>query len=167
MQNPKYSLKMKQILPSLIADIFFIDTTKTKPSKTTTDKIFMTSTDAESGRTLMIEEDEYSIWAYILKPNMEGVDFDGFLCAIVDPNSLNIHPEDATKNGNGTPLTAHYSNQYSYMRNVSSKDIHIYWKQDQIEIKLKKEIYLIMDLKTKASYSKALSKDCYYGYTLR
>lgn len=157
---------MKQILPSLFTDIFFLDSNKTKSIKTPNDKIFMTSTDSISGRTLMIEEDDYSVWVYILKPNMEGVDFDGFLCAIVDPQFLKIDPREATKNGNATPLTSNYSNQYSYIRDISSKDINVYWKQDSIEIKLKKETYLIMDLKTKVSYSKALSRDCYYGNTL-
>ncbi len=157
---------MKQIIPSLFTDIFFLDSNKTKTIKTTSDKIFMTSTDTVSGRILMIEEDDYSVWAYILKPNMEGVDFDGFLCSIVDPYALKIDPKEATKNGNATPLTSNFSNQYSYIRNISSKDINICWKQDQIEIKLKKETYLIMDLKTKVSYSKALSRDCYYGNKL-
>ncbi|KAA1247877.1 hypothetical protein [Aquimarina sp. RZ0] len=156
---------MKLILLSLFAGVFSIDTSKIK-SETTIEKIFITSTDSESGRTLMIEEDEYSIWAYVLKPNMEGIDFDGFLCSIIDPKSMEIDPKEATKNGNATPLTATYANKHSYIKSLSAKDIKIYWKKDRIEIKLKKEIYLIMDLKTKTSYSKALAKDCYYGNKL-
>ena len=156
---------MKIILLSLIANVFAIGEPKTRSSNIT-EGIFITSTDSISGRTLMIEEDEYSIWAYMLNKDIEGIDFDGFLCSVVDPKSITINPKEATKNGNSPPLTNEFSNKYSYIKNINSNDIEISWKDNRIEIKLKKEIYLVMDLETKTSYSKALAKDCYYGNTL-
>ncbi|MHA7057843.1 hypothetical protein ACWGOQ_0011520 [Aquimarina sp. M1] len=156
---------MKIILLSLFTSVFAIGTPKTR-SPRTVDGIFITSTDPVSGRTLMIEEDEYSIWVYVLNKDMQGIDFDGFLCSVVDPESITISPKEATKNGNAPPLTTAFANKYSYIKNLKSKDIKVFWKQNSIEIKLKKETYLIMDLKTKTSYSKALSEDCYYGNTL-
>ncbi len=156
---------MKPILLSLFTGIFSVDTDKTK-SKNTTDKIFITSTDKPSGRTIMIEEDDYSVWVYVLKPDFQGIDFDGYLCSIVDPSTLDIGPKEATINGNATPLTAEYANEYSYINDLSSKDIKINWKQDVLEISIKKKNYLVMDLKTKTSYSKALAKDGYYGNSM-
>lgn len=156
---------MKLILLSIFTSVFAIGTPKTR-SEGTVDGIFITSTDPISGRTLMIEEDEYSIWVYVLNADKQGIDFDGFLCSVVDPESITISPKEATKNGNAPPLTTTFANKYSYIKNLKSKDIKIYWKQNRIEIKLKKEMYLIMDLASKTSYSKALSKDCYYGNTL-
>jgi len=156
---------MKIILLSLFTSVFAVGTPKTR-SGSTVDSIFITSTDPISGRTLMIEEDEYSVWVYVLNPDMQGIDFDGFLCSVVDPQSIILTPKEATKNGNAPPLTSNFANEHSYIENLKSKDIKVYWKQDRIEIKLKKETYLIMDLTTKTSYSKALSKDGYYGNTL-
>ncbi|WP_299439794.1 hypothetical protein [uncultured Aquimarina sp.] len=156
---------MKLILLSIFTSVFAIGTPKTR-SEGTVDGIFITSTDPISGRTLMIEEDEYSVWVYVLNSDKQGIDFDGFLCSVVDPESIKISPKEATKNGNAPPLTTTFANKYSYIKNLKSKDIKIYWKQNRIEIKLKKEMYLIMDLESKTSYSKALSKDCYYGNTL-
>ncbi len=156
---------MKLILLSIFTSVFAIGTPKTR-SEGTVDGIFITSTDPISGRTLMIEEDEYSVWVYVLNSDKQGIDFDGFLCSVVDPESITISPQEATKNGNAPPLTTSFSNKYSYIKNLKSKDIKIHWKQNRIEIKLKKEIYLIMDLESKTSYSKALSQDCYYGNTL-
>lgn len=156
---------MRPILLSLFMDAFSIGTFKSKsaPSK---NRIFITTTDPQSERMLMIEEDEYSIWAYLLQPDMQGIDFDGFICAIVDPETMKINPKDATKNGNATPLTSVFANQYSYVKEVTKKDIGIVWKQDTIKITVKNELYLIMDLETKTSFSKALSTDCYYGNKL-
>jgi len=157
---------MRLIMLSLFTSVFAIGAPKTTRSEEITDTIFITSTDPISGRTLMIEEDEYSVWVYVLNADMQGIDFDGFLCSVVDPESIEISPKEATKNGNAPPLTTSFSNKYSYIKNLKSKDIKVYWKQNKIEIKLKKEVYLVMDLKAKTSYSKALSKDCYYGNSL-
>ncbi|AXT58522.1 hypothetical protein J8L88_22385 [Aquimarina sp. MMG015] len=156
---------MKLILLSIFTSVFALGTLKTR-TENNTDGIFITSTDPISGRTLMIEEDEYSIWVYVLNPDKQGIDFDGFLCSVVDPESITMSPKEATKNGNAPPLTTDYANKYSYIKNLKSNDIKVYWKYNRIEIKLKKETYLIMDLESKTSYSKALSKDCYYGNTL-
>ncbi|MGY3795099.1 hypothetical protein [uncultured Aquimarina sp.] len=156
---------MKLILLSLFTSVFAIGEPKTK-LVANVEGIFITSTDPISGRTLMIEEDEYSVWVYLLNKDKQGIDFDGFLCSVVDPESITISPQEATKNGNAPPLTTNYANKYSYIKNLKSKDIKIYWKQNRVEIKLKKEIYLIMDLQDKISYSKALSQDCYYGNSL-
>ncbi|WP_299211054.1 hypothetical protein [uncultured Aquimarina sp.] len=156
---------MKLILLSIFTSVFAIGAPKTR-SESSVDGIFITSTDPISGRTLMIEEDEYSVWVYVLNPDKQGIDFDGFLCSVVDPESITISPKEATKNGNAPPLTTNFANKYSYIKNLRSKDIKVYWKQNRIEIKLKKETYLIMDLDSKTSYSKALSTDCYYGNKL-
>ncbi|WP_299314097.1 hypothetical protein [uncultured Aquimarina sp.] len=156
---------MKLILLSIFTSVFAIGTPKTR-SEGTIDGIFITSTDPISGRTLMIEEDEYSVWVYVLNLDKQGIDFDGFLCSVVDPESITISPKEATKNGNSPPLTTNFANKHSYIKNLKSKDIQVHWKQNRIEIKLKKEIYLIMDLDSKISYSKALSTDCYYGNKL-
>ncbi len=156
---------MKLILLSLVAGIFWIDPSRTK-FENTFQKILITNTDQDSGRTLMIEEDEYSIWAYVLNAHAPGVDFDGFVCSIRNPKTLEIDPKEATKNGNAPPLTAAFANKYSYIENVSVHDIKIRWTPHQIEIKLKDETYLIMDLRSKTSYSKALSQNCYYGNSL-
>ncbi len=155
---------MKLILLSIFTSIFAMGTPKTRSERT--DGIFITSTDPVSGRTLMIEEDEYSVWVYVLNSDKQGIDFDGFLCSVVNPESITLTPKEATKNGNAPPITTAFSNKYSYVKNLKSKDIKVYWKQNRIEIKLKKELYLVMNLETQTSYSKALSKDCYYGNAL-
>ncbi|GAA3509444.1 hypothetical protein GCM10022393_22390 [Aquimarina addita] len=156
---------MKPIVLSLLTDVFSKDSSRTK-SKTTINRIFITDTDPQSERTIMIEEDEYSIWAYLLQPDMQGIDFDGFICAVIDPKTMKIDPKDATKNGNATPLDATFSNQYSYVKGIKKEDINVSWKPNKIEVLLKKELYLIMDIETKTSYSKALASDCYYGNKL-
>lgn len=158
-------IKMKPFLLSIFSGISAFFTLKSKVGNTD-NSIFITSTDHVSGRTIMIEEDAYSIWAYALKKDMQGIDFDGFLCSVTDPFVAKTDPLEATKDGNAPPLTISYANQFSYVKNLKPKDIQVSWKSHRIEIKIRKKTYLIMDLKNRVSYSKALSKDGYYGNSL-
>ncbi|TSE06083.1 hypothetical protein [Aquimarina algiphila] len=126
-------------------------------------RIFLTSTHTTSGRILMIEEEAYAVWAYLLNPDKESIDFDGFLCAVVDPLSSDIHPYEITKGRRDAPLPATFANKYSYIKNLKKKDIRVHWEKECAIISIKKKKYLVMDINAKTSYSKALVKDCTYG----
>lgn len=146
------------MLFSFICNVF--ESTRTK------DQIFITSTDFESDRTLLIEEDENSVWAYLLKPDKEGIDFDGFVCAVKNPKTLPEEPIDVTKNGFAPALTSAFSNKYSFIKKLRKHDIKIVWKDTSVSVNIKDEVYLIMNLNTKTSYSKAVSKSGPYGEPL-
>ncbi len=126
-------------------------------------RIFLTSTHETSGRILMIEEEAYSVWAYLLHPDKESIDFDGFLCAVVDPLSFHTRPDDIIKERRNIPLPATFANRYSYIKNLKKKDIKVHWEKECATISIKKKKYLVMDINAKTSYSKALAKDCAYG----
>ncbi|WP_103070339.1 hypothetical protein [Aquimarina sediminis] len=139
---------------------------KEKKSENHVTQIFLTSTHTNSGRTLMIEEESHSVWAYLLRPDKEGIDFDGFICAVVDPLSSEIDPKEITKGKKDAPLPAMFANRYSYIKNLKKKDIKIHWENERVTVFIKKKVYLIMDLNTKVSYSRGLSKNCVYGKKL-
>ncbi|MDY8134029.1 hypothetical protein [Aquimarina sp. 2201CG5-10] len=157
--------QIKVMLLSLFTSIFPTNTTKEKPQKNT-DKIFITTTDPVSGRTLIIEEDIYSVWVYLLQSNKQGIEFEGFLCSVQDPKVLDINISEIVKNGGTPPITNAFSNAHSYVKNLKKKDITIKWLENQAQVKIKKEVYLIMDFISKTSYSKGVSKDGYYGKKL-
>lgn len=156
---------MTQLLT--IFDGFFNTSIKEKKSESSATKIFLTSTHTNSGRTLMIEEEAYTLWAYLLRPDKGGVDFDGFICSVVDPLGENINPQEITKGKRDAPLPAIFANRYSYIKNIKKKDIKIHWQEDNVTVLIKKKRYLIMDLNTRVSYSKGLAKDCDYGKQLK
>ena len=68
-----------------IFDMLFGAKSKNEIIEDSTTKIFLTYTDISSGRALMIEEETYTVWAYLFCKDKEDIDFDGFLCAVTDP----------------------------------------------------------------------------------
>lgn len=150
-----------------IFDMFFGAKCKKEIVEDSTSKIFLTHTDTSSGRTLMIEEEAHTVWAYILCEDKENIDFDGFLCAVTDPFSSNITPQEITHGKKDAPLPSVFANKYSYVENLKKKDIKIQWEKEHVNVFVKKNLYLIMDINTRSSYSRGLLKDCDYGMRLR
>ncbi|GGX10732.1 hypothetical protein [Aquimarina muelleri] len=148
-------------------DMFFGAKSKNKIVEDSTSKLFLTHTDTFSGRTLVIEEEAYTVWAYLLCENKENIDFDGFLCAVTNPfTANNITLQKITPTKKDIPFPSVFANEYSYVENLKKKDIKINWRKDHINIFIKTSLYLIMNIKEKCSYSKALTKDCDYGMQL-
>lgn len=125
--------------------------------------LFIESNDDASGKTLIVEEDQYSIWAYILTDQKDGIDFDGFLCSRIDPMKHKIDPISVTDQGGAPPIFPPYSNEFSFVAEVNRKDVEIRWGRTQVEVYLKGVKYLVMDFENKKSYSKAIGKDGPFG----
>lgn len=143
---------------------FFIRGTK-KDYEDVDDYIFLTSTDPDTQRTLIIEGNSHAVWAYMLSVDKESIDFKGFLCNLVDRHLL---PNRPSKNKDiiETFLPAYLLNQYSCVKGLKRKDIKIIWGEEQVDIHIKNILYMVMNLRTKMCYSKAISKDSSYGSAL-
>jgi hypothetical protein len=157
---------MKIELLSIFDGLFSVNT-KEKKQETSTAKIFMTYTHTNSGRTLMIEEEDYAVWAYLLSIDKEEIDFEGFICAVINPRFSDVKSYKNTRERRDAPLPAIYANRYSYVKNLKKKDIKIHWQEEYVTIFIKKRVYLIMDLNSKTSYSRGLADDCDYGKRLK
>ncbi|WP_074408103.1 MULTISPECIES: hypothetical protein [Aquimarina] len=157
---------MKIELLSIFDGLFSVNT-KEKKQETSASKIFMTDTHTNSGRTLMIEEEDYAVWAYLLSTDKEDIDFDGFLCAVIDPRFSDVKSYKNIRERRDAPLPALYANRYSYVKNLKKKDIKIHWQEEYVTIFIKKKVYLVMDLNARTSYSKGLANDCDYGKQLK
>lgn len=154
---------MKTLLLSMFDGLFMQEVSVN--SERNTDTIFLKDTDPVSGRTLMIEEDAHNIWAYMLSPDKAEIDFEGFLCTVVDPHKSDINYQEISK-ADG-PISANLTNSYTYIKNIKKKHITIHWKKKHVVILIKNKVHLVMDMNTKTSYSKGLSEDCTYGKVLQ
>lgn len=158
---------MKTQLVTIFDMLFGMNLKEKNVENDSASKIFLTDTDISSGRTLMIEEETYAVWAYLLCEDKENIDFDGFLCAVTDPFTSNITPQEITHKKKDAPLPLIFANEYSYVENLKKKDIKVHWEKEYVAVFIKKDLYLVMDTKTRCSYSKGLIKDCDYGMQLK
>ncbi len=153
---------MKTLILSIINGLF------TKESNESTrhneDSIFLKETDSNTSRTIIIEEDKYNVWVYLLSIDKQEIDFDGFLCAVVNPLKVNGNNDKVSKKETALPIK--FANKYSWVKNLKREHIKIDWQKNMVKIWIKDKVYLVMNMNTKTSYSKALSKDCDYGKKL-
>jgi hypothetical protein len=70
------------------------------------------------------------------------------------------------KNGLQPPLLEKLSNKFSIQKGLKQEDITIEWKINTIEIFIKNQHYLTMDLRTKKAYSLSINENSPFGYKL-
>ena len=150
--------------PYILILLFVLSSSARSSSK---DKIFIQNENPENGRLLIIEEDEHSVYAYLIKEDRQGIEFDGFVCSVTDPFNNTIDLEKYMESGYPPPSIEKYANMDSYVKGLKTEDISIHWGADvYIEIYINKVKYLYMDLKEKTSYSRSLKMDGPYGKAL-
>ncbi len=125
--------------------------------------IFLSQFNSELDRHLVIEGDEFAVWAYILNSAEDNIEIDGFLCSrglILDALK---EVETYIEKGMAPPLSKEYANEFSIHAELETEDITVAWEADSVFILIKGEEYLELDLTEKKSYSKAIAMAGPYG----
>lgn len=132
-----------------------------------TEEIFVSEINETIERAIIIDGDEHTVWAYLLKMVNEEQEllFEGFICSrgtIVD-ESTDVN--EYIDKGFQPPLLRNYRNEFSMHKNLTNEDFEIIWEieNNRVKVLLKKELYLIMDYKHESSYSKSISNEGPYG----
>jgi hypothetical protein len=121
----------------------------------------------ELGRSIIIEGDGISVWAYLLKDDEETVDFGGFLCATAQPVEDAGEIDRYVQEGHQPPLHIDYANDYSVVEGLTADEIAVdALSHGRITISIRKQVYLIIDLEERQAYSIAVSQDGPYGRVL-
>lgn len=131
------------------------------------EEIFISDVNMQIARTIVVEGDQHTIWAYCMEMVNEEQEFlfDGFICS----RGTLVFDSKAVKNfidkGLSPPLMERYKNEYSICESVSNDDFEIQWEIEKqlVKIFLNEVLYLIMDLKNACSYSKSILKEGPYG----
>ena len=133
--------------------------------KSKMNEIYLSKINEEQNREVIVEGDDHSVWAYVLKHSEEsiGIEFDGFICSRGTLVESSKEIKDYINNAISAPLMKRYSNEFSIQREIENKDIEIDWHGNEISIKLNGIDFLIMDLKNRKSYSKSTSENGPYG----
>tara|TARA_R100001369_G_scaffold31716_3_gene56246 strand:+ start:603 stop:1016 length:414 start_codon:yes stop_codon:yes gene_type:complete len=128
-------------------------------------EIYLTKINEEQNREVIVEGDDHSVWAYVLKHSEEStrIEFDGFICSRGTLVETSKEIKDYINNAISAPLLRQYSNEFSIQREIENKNIEIDWNGNEISIKLNGIDFLIMDLEKRESYSKSTSEKGPYG----
>ncbi|WMJ75487.1 hypothetical protein RCC89_20330 [Cytophagaceae bacterium ABcell3] len=132
------------------------------------EKIFITTYDEESKRSVVIDEDDHAIWAYLTLPDAMEVDFPGFICSVKQPVSEVEDPSIYFKQGVAPPITKSFSNEFTFLPEVKASQFSVEWDEQASHVKVlvNAQVFLVMDYVNRCSYSKGLSSESPYGLPL-
>lgn len=126
-------------------------------------EIFLEQKNEVSGRFAVVEENGTSAWLYLTPTNGEGIERDAFVFSPIEPaEKLNI---DEIKNGDTPILTKSVASEEAVIPNVGESDLSFKWSKDghSVAILYKNRPLAFIKSKEKSSYSKALSKESFFG----
>ncbi len=99
-------------------------------------EIYISKINEEQNREVIIEGDDHSVWAYVLKHSDEtiGLEFDGFVCS----RGTVVESSDEVKmfidKGISPPLMEKYANEFSIQNSIENEDIEINWIRNEIKV---------------------------------
>lgn len=129
--------------------------------------IFISDSNEDLSKAIIIDGDQHSVWAYILEIDGENQNliFDGFICSRGTIVKDGAEVKKYISQDFQPPLMKKYKNEYSVQESLSDEHFTIEWDTSKLEVKvkLKNELYLIMNILKKESYSKATSMTGPYG----
>lgn len=128
------------------------------------EEVFHQNQDELSGRFVIVEEDENSIWAYLTFPYEEKIDKDCFLGSRIKIEVAELDFEEYRKKQIPPPLTKKYSTIESHLPNLSEEDISVEWRNNGNAILMinGNPVMFFSDNEDKG-FSKSISKNGMYG----
>ncbi len=132
------------------------------------EEIYLTQYNESQKLSVIIEGDQYSVWAYIVDNENEEMNilFHGFVCS----KGLIVNTNEAVKlhlnQGAAPPLMREYANEYSIQNDISNDRLFIVWNHSIVKVFIDKIEFLILHIGKRKSYARGVSKTGPYGATL-
>lgn len=145
------------------------DTPKTEAntdSATVREKIHVKFENPNGNEYVIIEEDDYSIWSYVMDTETDTIIFSGFICAIQPPVADTTDLIHFMEEGIAPPLLESYANEYSIVLDAHAEDFQVLWSEDAADIFMGPVFYARLNVKHKLHFVVSIAEDGIYGYSL-
>lgn len=125
------------------------------------------SYNSELGKLVVIDNDEHSVWAFLMDAETQEIELDGFICALSQPFVSQSEVEKLLEDGFAPAITKEFASEFAYQPNALEKEFVAEWQEDgYLFIYLDGELVLVMDLDDEVSFSKSISENGPYGLAL-
>jgi hypothetical protein len=125
--------------------------------------IFYTIQDELTGRFVVIDEIEGSIWAYLTFPYENRINKDCFLGSRKEIYIEEFNLAKYKEKQSPPPMIKEFSTSKSWLPNLTVDEITIEWESENSIVKIKGEPFLYFTKIDKKGFSKAISKNGMYG----
>lgn len=130
----------------------------------TMERIFYQNQDEFTGRFVVVDEDENSIWAYLTFPFEERIDKD---CFLGSRRKIEIEELDFKKYKRKQippPMTKDFSTKESYLPDLKVEEISVDWRGNgKVVLKINGKPFLYFADDEDKGFSKSISKNGIYG----
>lgn len=129
--------------------------------------ILLESYNAELNKIVILDNDDYSIWAFVMDSETQEIEFDGYVASLDKPFESEEEVEKLLEDGFAPAITTEYASKDCQIENVLKKEFSAVWHDSGfVEIQIDGVTQVLMDLEEEISYSKAIEKDGPYGMKL-
>lgn len=128
------------------------------------ERIFYQNQDEITGRFVVIDEDENSIWAYLTIPFEEQIDKDCFLGSRIKIEIEEFDFKEFKKKRIPPPMTKEFSTGESHLPNLKEEDVSVNWgKNGDVVIRINGKPFLLFSADEEKGFCKSISKNGMYG----
>jgi hypothetical protein len=129
--------------------------------------ILLESYNSEQGKILILDNDEHSIWAFVMDAETQEIIFDGFVCSLSEPFTSEKEVEKLLEEGFSPAITKEFASDFAHQPKALEKEFSAEWQDDgYVFIYIDSELILVMDLEEEVSYSKSVKENGPYGLVL-
>ncbi len=115
-------------------------------------------------KVLIIEEDEHSIWTYLLdSDNDNRIVMDGFVCSTGTIVKKSSDVKEFIDKDFAPPISEDFANDSTIQKDLQNDDFKIETSDKKIFIFIKGINFVILDFENSNTYSKSVSKAGPYG----
>ena len=115
-------------------------------------------------KDLIIEEDDHSIWAYILDSERDNkIVLAGFICSTGTIVKKSSDVKEFIKKDFAAPISEDFINSFTIQKDLQEADFKIDISDSKVTIFIKDTRFVILDFVHSNSYSKSVSKPGPYG----
>ena len=127
------------------------------------EEIFYQNQDKITGRFIVIDEIEGSIWAYLTYPYEERIDKDCFLGSRLQVKIDRFNFEEYKEKQLPPPMIKEFSTSKSWLPTLKNEDISIEWRNGNPIVAIKEVPFLFFVKEEERGFCKSISKNGMYG----
>lgn len=129
--------------------------------------ILLESYNSELNQIVILDNDDYSIWAFVMDSETQEIEFDGFVGSLEKPLATEAEVEKLLEEGFAPAITQEYASENCLISDALEKEFSAIWHDSGVvEILIDGVTQTLMDLEEQISYSKAIQTDGPYGLVL-
>lgn len=126
--------------------------------------VLLESYSPEYDKIIVLDNDEHSIWAFVMDGDSQEIEYDAFVIGLTDPFDSEDDVQALIDQGYAPPMLAEYASETCLDPHALKKDFSIQWMEDGwVEISINGKQQVLIDLDEEAVFTKAVKLNGPYG----